>query len=73
VADLAAAAKLEQSEMINRGLLEREWQAVKWSLFGYPQGHRYYEESPILRYYPLGCTIVFIVAPIVWGLWRWLS
>jgi hypothetical protein len=34
---------------------------MKHAFFGYPHGHRLYQENLIIRFYPLAMTALFVI------------
>jgi hypothetical protein len=56
-----------------RAWFRREWwDPARRDLMGaYPPGHRYYQENPIIRFYPLAMTVLF-GGPFVVRFIKWL-
>ena len=56
------AAASGYTEPLVRAYLRREWvQPVGRELLGrYPPGHPYHQDNPILRFYPLAMTALFV-------------
>lgn len=50
-----------------RGWFVREWwePCVREMLGRYPRGHPYHQDNPLIRYYPLAMTALF-VAGLIW-------
>jgi hypothetical protein len=60
-----------------RSWLRREfWEPARRELLGlYPPGHPYYQENPIVRFYPMVMTVLVvgaIVVSVIAGVLRWL-
>lgn len=52
--------------LIRRWLVREIWEPLLCELLGrYPQGHRYYQENPLLRYYPAIATVLAIAVLIM--------